>query len=171
MPALNYFSVYCVWQPFTSFSLLHFLQTRARLEVEIVVAVEENEMASPSTLLKHGHKSGNPQSSSCGTSKLLSSGGGEKSSYGTFLGTEESSPLMSSYSSLLSCRKPENKATSGLAFINISYQVPQTLGWLPGNSKTILKPARYFIGEAIAILSLCLYIPPYPHTNTGYVVV
>ena len=109
-------------------------------------------MASPGDLLKHGYKSDNPRSSSYDTSKLLSFGGAEKSSYGSFLETEETGSIMSPSTSLLSKRESEKKTTSGLAFVNVSYQVPPTFGWLPGNTKTkaktILKPAR-------CILQLC----------------
>ena len=97
----------------------------------------EKEMASPGSLLKHGYKSDNPQSSSYG--------GAEKSNYGSFLATEETTSVVSSSSSLLNKREPA-ETLSGLAFVNVSYQVPPTFGWLPGNTmtkaKTILRPAR-----------------------------
>ena len=105
-------------------------------------------MASPGSLLKYGCKSDNPQSRSCSTNKLLShdcSGGAEKSNYGSFLVTEETTSIVSSSSSLLRKREAE-QVPSGLAFVNVSYQVPPTFGWLPGNkskAKTILRPARY----------------------------
>ena len=87
-------------------------------------------------LPKNGQKSGDPQPISIGASKLLGSEGAEKSSYGTFLSTEEST----------NSKSPGSSIPSSLAFINVSYEVPQTFGWLPGkkhNIKTILKPARY----------------------------
>ena len=108
----------------------------------------EKEMASPGSQLKYGCKSDNPQSRSCGTSKLHShdsSGGAEKSNYGSFLATEETTSIVSSSGSLLRKREAE-QIPSGLAFVNVSYQVPPTFGWLPGNksmAKTILRPARY----------------------------
>ena len=115
------------------------------------ISEPEKEMASPGSLLKHGYKSDNPQSSCYGTSKLLShvsSGGAEKSNYGSFLATEETTSIVSSSSSLLSKREPV-QSLSGLAFVNVSYQVPPKFGWLPGNTmskaKTILRPARYIL--------------------------
>ena len=108
----------------------------------------EKAMASPGSLLKHGYKPDSPQYD---TSKLLShvsSGGAEKSNYGSFLATEETTSVVSSSSSLLSKREPV-KTLSGLAFVNVSYQVPPKFGWLPGNTmskaKTILRPARYIL--------------------------
>lgn len=98
----------------------------------------EKEIASPGSLLKHGYKSDNLQSR-----KLLSRGAAEKSSYGSFLATEETTSIVSSSNSLLNKREPET-IPSGLAFVNVSYQIPPTFGWQHmTKTKTILRPARY----------------------------
>lgn len=112
----------------------------------------EKDTASPGSLLKHGHDSDNPQSSSYSTKKLfchVSSGGAEKSSYGSFLATEETNSFLINRELDRDTIEPGKKTTSGLAFVNVSYQVPPTFGWLPGNTRTkakiILRPTRYVI--------------------------
>ena len=65
----------------------------------------------------------------------------KESSYGTFLATGEKNTLPSS-----NVNSRVNVASSSLAFIDVSYEVPSTFGWLPGvndGAKTILRPVRY----------------------------
>lgn len=101
----------------------------------------EKEIASPGSLLKHGYKSDNLQSRKF--LSRISGGAAEKSSYGSFLATEETTSIVSSSNSLLNKREPE-RIPSGLAFVNVSYQIPPTFGWQRmTKTKTILRPARY----------------------------
>ena len=72
--------------------------------------------------------------------------GTENSSYGTFVENEGSVAFDgSSFESTDMNRSPKYGTTSGLAFINVSYEVPRSFScipWVKKNSKTILKPAR-----------------------------
>ena len=77
-----------------------------------------------------------------------------ESSYGTFLAAQGDALPSSSVNSTVS---DAAEARSSLAFIDVSYDVPNAFGWLPGmknGTKTILKPVRY-ISNLVDLINVC----------------
>lgn len=103
----------------------------------------EVETVLPVKCVHNRHNPGNIQRTSLG--KAESSG----KSYGTFLVTRKSASFGVSPSNSVNCKtSPKYVTESNLAFVNVSYEVPQTFSWLPSvrkSSKIILQQARYGI--------------------------